>query len=173
MHQRTQVKRWKDAILAIAKEEMAHFISIQNILISLGAPLNFGREDYPFRSDFYPFQFTLEPLTIARPGELATAPSGPRSSAEALYSASLNRYIAAEMPAMDAIAPGDRGLVRSLTQGQQVNRVGRLFERILRLLDTGLNDGDFDGDRLDAQARPQEWGGTGSGGGRFVTSFGR
>jgi hypothetical protein len=29
---------------------------VQNILISLGAPLNFERETYPFRSQFYPFE---------------------------------------------------------------------------------------------------------------------
>jgi len=169
--QRDQVQGWKDVILGIAKEEMAHFISVQNILISLGAPLNFGREDYPFRSDFYPFPFALEPLTIKRPEVIAAALSGPHSSefvARTLFSASLNRYIAAEMPDIGAIAPGDRDLVAKLTHGLQVNRVGRLFERILDLFDAGLEDADFDGDRVEAQAAPREWGGTGIGGGRFA-----
>ena len=41
---------------------MAHFASVQNLLRFIGGPLNFDREDFPFRTDFYPFPFRLEPL---------------------------------------------------------------------------------------------------------------
>lgn len=165
--QRAQVANWKRTILAIAKEEMAHFISVQNILISLGVPLNFSRETYPFRSPFYPFEFTLEPLTIRRRKSLLSAAKAskgdPKKMAQALFSASLNRYIATEMPALDVIPEADRELVRTLTAGEQVNRVGRLFERLLSLFDAGpiggLLDADFDGERLDWQGRDGEWGG--------------
>ncbi|WP_181150028.1 ferritin-like domain-containing protein [Ensifer aridi] len=169
--QQTQVANWKRTILAIAKEEMAHFISVQNILISLGAPLNFARETYPFRSVFYPFEFKLEALTIKRPKPIVVAlkASGkdPAKVAEALFSASLNRYIAAEMPAIDDIPEEDRELVKILTQGEQVNRVGLLFERLLALFDDGpdggLVDADFDSERVDAQGNEKEWGGRDAG----------
>jgi hypothetical protein len=166
--QSAQVANWKRTILAIAKEEMAHFISVQNVLISLGAPLNFAREAYPFRNDFYPFDFKLEPLTIKRRKPLAAAVKASKKDreklAEALFSASLNRYIAAEMPALDQIPAADRALVKALTDGEQVNRVGELFARLLALFDAGANggllDSDFDGERLDAQGDEKQWGGT-------------
>lgn len=67
---------WRSKILNIARQEMGHLITVQNILRELGGPLNFEREDYPFRSDFYPFRFKLEPLSIS----------------------SLAKYVIAEMP---------------------------------------------------------------------------
>jgi rubrerythrin len=162
-----QVANWKRTVLSIAKEEMGHFISVQNILISLGAPLNFAREAYPFRSAFYPFEFKLEPLTIKRRKPLAAAvkasKNDPQKIERALFSASLNRYIAAEMPALELVPAADQELVKSLTQGEEVNRVGLLFKRLLDLFDAGshggLVDADFDAERLDAQGHEQEWGG--------------
>ncbi|MCA6112193.1 ferritin-like protein [Bradyrhizobium cenepequi] len=81
-----------------------------------------------------------------------------------LFSASLNKYIAAEMPALSEIPEADRQLVADLTHGQQVNRVGLLFERLLTLFDAGagggLVDSDFDGARVDSQGHDKEWGGT-------------
>ena len=57
--------RWmQNEVLAIAKEEMGHLITVQNVLRLLGAPLNLDREDYPWGSDFYPFPFSLEPMTL-------------------------------------------------------------------------------------------------------------
>lgn len=56
------VKQWRRAILGIAREEMAHLLTIQNLLHFVGGPLNFEREDFPYRSSLYPFPFRLEPL---------------------------------------------------------------------------------------------------------------
>jgi hypothetical protein len=170
--QSVQVAKWKRDILAIAKEEMAHFISVQNILISLGAPLNFARDTYPIHTQFYPFDLNLEPLTIRRSKLLAADLAAPNMSRErlqaVLFSASLNRYVAAEMPDIGQVPPGDRELVKALTQGEQVNRVGSLYERLLKLFDAGpiggLLDSDFDGERLDLQGGENEWGGTDTGG---------
>lgn len=61
---RDAVARWREVILGIAKEEMGHLITVQNALRLLGAPLNLGRQDPPWDSDFYPFPFMLEPLTL-------------------------------------------------------------------------------------------------------------
>ena len=170
--QSDQVAAWKQTILSIAKEEMAHFVSVQNILLSLGGPLNFEREDYPFRSAFYPFPFRLEPLTIVRRSEGAQKLAAATTAAQehAHPSGSLNRYVAAEMPALDQIDdPNDRALVEELTGRLEVNRVGLLFERLVGMFGGagGLQDSDFDPDRAKAQARPEEWGGTGGAAGSF------
>src|SRR6059058_2028997 len=52
---RDEVEQWRRTILQIARQEMAHLLTVQNILLLLGGPPNFEREDYPFRSDLYPF----------------------------------------------------------------------------------------------------------------------
>ena len=71
------VRRWRSLVLGIAKEEMGHLITVQNLLLLIGGPLHFGREDYPFDvAPIYPFTFELERLTRQ----------------------SLAKYILAEMP---------------------------------------------------------------------------
>ena len=47
--------RWRATITAIAREEMAHLLTEQNLLRFIGGPLNFERQDFPFRSALYPF----------------------------------------------------------------------------------------------------------------------
>jgi hypothetical protein len=58
------IRGWQEVIFGVAKEEMGHLLSVQNVLTLIGAPLNFGREDFPWDSPFYPFPFSLEPLTL-------------------------------------------------------------------------------------------------------------
>jgi hypothetical protein len=116
--QQQAVRDWQATILEIAREEMVHLVSVQNLLQLIGGPLNFEREDFPFRSDLYPFMFHLQPLTRR----------------------SLAKYVAAERPAQIA-KPEDEELFRTVIEPLAreendevpVNRVGALFER-LRLL---------------------------------------
>src|SRR5882724_13325243 len=61
---REMVKRWQDDILAVAKEEMGHLLTVQNILTLIGQPINLGRMDLPWDIPFYPFPFQLEPLSL-------------------------------------------------------------------------------------------------------------
>src|SRR5262245_30233253 len=37
---------WRSTLLQIAREEMGHLMSAQNMLLALGAPMNFEREDF-------------------------------------------------------------------------------------------------------------------------------
>jgi len=104
-HQQT-VERWRSTLLSIAKEEMGHLMTVQNLLLLLGGPLNFEREDFPFRSDFYPFPFRLEPLTKE----------------------SLAKYVLAEKGEEHTV-PEDL-LDRASTIGMPVSRVGALYARI-------------------------------------------
>src|SRR5712691_8044118 len=56
---RREVTQWQEIILGIAKEEMGHLMTVQNLLRCLGGPLNLDREDYPWDYEFYPFPFQL------------------------------------------------------------------------------------------------------------------
>jgi rubrerythrin len=59
---RDSVLEWQQVVLGIAKEEMGHLVTVQNVLKLLGGP-HLDREDYPSVSSFYPYAFTLEPVS--------------------------------------------------------------------------------------------------------------
>lgn len=61
--QRAHVQRWQTLLLGIAREEMGHFITVQNVLKLIGGALNLERNDFPWDLPFYPFPFALEPLS--------------------------------------------------------------------------------------------------------------
>jgi hypothetical protein len=63
------VRAWQETILGIAKEEMGHLVTVQNLLTALSAPLNFNREEFPHDTVLYPFGFRLQRVTL---GSLAT-----------------------------------------------------------------------------------------------------
>ena len=58
------MRAWQETILGIAKEEMGHLITVQNLLTVLGAARQFDRDDYPNISPLYPFGFRLEPISL-------------------------------------------------------------------------------------------------------------
>jgi hypothetical protein len=73
---RPMVQRWQKSILSIAKEEMGHLLTVQNLLTLVGAPINLYRENFPWDSEYYPFKFVMQKFSLA----------------------SLEDYIYAEMP---------------------------------------------------------------------------
>lgn len=138
-------EEWRVEILRIAREEMAHLLSVQNLLRVLGGPLNFEREDFPFNV-LYPFPFRLEPFTLK----------------------SIARYVLAEMPDPSTIPPElgfDVAQVKRDAQvtepGEMVNRVGALFAKLLELVDklvdhSSDDPGDFRPETRNLQAHRDE-----------------
>ncbi|MGW1992181.1 ferritin-like domain-containing protein [Embleya sp. NPDC001921] len=138
---REPVRRWQEIILGIAKEEMGHLVTVQNLLTALGAPLNLDREDYPWGSAFYPFPFALRRLTAG----------------------SLAGYICAESPADWAGEEADAIREAAAAQspdGTPVNRVGALYERLDAILADRdrMPDALFQERTLPYQASWDEWG---------------
>jgi hypothetical protein len=139
------VRGWRATLLGIAREEMGHLITVQNLLRLIGGPLNLEREDYPFRSGLYPFHFRLEPLSKV----------------------SLAKYVVAEMPLL-ADAPAEIREIQQRATGANeipVNRVGALYVRIARLFSPPSDDGyphladeDFVSGIPGYQAHYAEWG---------------
>jgi rubrerythrin len=72
---------WRKTLLIIAKQEMGHLITVQNLLLSLGTAVHFDREDFPLHPALYPFPVLLEPLSQE----------------------SLAKYVVAEMPMLESI----------------------------------------------------------------------
>lgn len=131
---------FREILVGIAREEMGHLIGVQNLLLSLGGPLSFERDDQPF-NDFYPFPFTLEPFSLKTVAE----------------------YVLVEMPDIKQIPPDlgfdfeqvkqDAGVAQS---GEVINRVGLLYELLGRLVQQ-LDESHFHQDSVNWQATPQEW----------------
>ena len=134
-----QARAWQETILGIAKEEMAHLVTVQNLLVALGGPVGFERDDYPNPSPFYPFGFQLRPAGL-----------------EAVAT-----YVCAESPADWEGAEADEIMELARADvGAPVNRVGELFAEIARVLGDPelVPDDAFDPASRDFQATWDEWG---------------
>jgi hypothetical protein len=135
------VNEWRKTILGIAREEMGHLITVQNMLHAIGGPLTFQREDFPFDSQLYPFNFSLEKLTKK----------------------SLAKYVVAEMPSEDFLKAQLPGLlkeiqpIKELAKRKNINRVGVIYEKLIGLMDS-LDPADFLGDSGSFQSSHAAWG---------------
>lgn len=117
------VQKWKKTILEIAREEMGHLVTVQNLLSLIGGPLCLEREDYPIHdAELLPFPFQLEPLTKI----------------------SLGRYVLAEMPSEQVLRKLDLedeiGKIKEKVQAaddSKVRRVGLIYDAIASLLTFG------------------------------------
>jgi ferritin-like protein len=114
---RQDVLDWQRIILGIAKEEMGHLITVQNVLKLLGGPLHLDREDFPWISAFYPYRFHLEPASLG----------------------SLAKYVVAESPEIwpANVAVEEREKIIALAHmdaEQAVARVGTLYHSIIGIL---------------------------------------
>jgi len=141
--QQAQVMEWQKTILGIAKEEMGHFMTVQNILRLLGGELNLDRQDFPWDIPFYPYDFALEPLTRA----------------------SLAKYIFAESPSKwpDGLSQEERKEIEAavhMTPEEMPHRVGELYDLMIDLLSDSqaLPDSLFRGETFAYQASWDEWG---------------
>lgn len=144
------ILNWRDSIKRIATQEMGHLITVQNLLLSLGGAITMDREEFPYRSDFYPFPFCLEPLTRD----------------------SLAKYVSAEAPMPEIIATLPEAIKTIAIEAQvraqridgvgEINRVGALYAKIGKLIRDQLTDADFQLHTVNTfQARPDDLGGEG------------
>ena len=150
-----RVRTWRDFMLTVAKEEMGHLLTVQNVLCLLGGPISFDRHDLPWNSPFLPFQFHLMPASTE----------------------SLSCYVYAEMPdnfaALKAPRPGSRAaeflrddknrilaVVKKLSNGTTTMPVGKIYERIIEIVNNPawIRDSDFRADTYPVQASWDDWG---------------
>ena len=122
---------WSRALAKIAKEEMGHLLTVQNILRALRAPLNLEREDFPFRSKLYPFPYRLERLTRMSLAKYVLAEMPPEGVPE-------NVLPATEKEQLVQLASLDNG-------GGGINQVGLLYDTIRHAL-TQLTPDQFHAD---------------------------
>jgi ferritin-like protein len=148
---------WRQNILKVAREEMAHLATVQNLLTLIGGPVTFDREDFPNASGMYPFPFTLEPLTKR----------------------SVGRYVLAEVPGDDVL--DKLGLLKEVQAIEayvdsdglrdKVHRVGILYSKVKEYFlfpklqedptaphPPFIPSSDIRAESIRFQVRPEEWG---------------
>ena len=132
---------WGGTILKIAREEMGHLLTVQNLLLALRGPLTFEREDFPFRTEYYPFPFMLEPLTKD----------------------SLAKYVATERPMNTGLPTDELQEILDRATGANnslpINRVGPLYKTLIRKVEA-LDPGEFEfgtAGTLQADPNLEEW----------------
>ncbi len=135
----------QNELLQIAREEMGHLMTVQNLLRVIGAPLTLSRGDGPFNSTLLPFRFRLEKLSLG----------------------SLAKYVTAERPIKlpDDFPNDDRWTARKIywqaayaNDGIPVKQVGGLFSDILWMIKHKLKPSDFRSDSQEFQGAEQDWG---------------
>jgi hypothetical protein len=153
------VRQWQELILTVAREEMGHLLTVQNLLLLVGGPVWFNRPDFPWDTPFYPFPFRLEPLSKE----------------------SLACYIFAEMPHnfeyleshrddsiwgdrarhfIDHDVPFIKKTVKRWVEKDQAKPVGDVYQVILDIVANPecLADSDFRPESYPLQASWDDWG---------------
>ena len=134
---------WRKKIVDVAKEEMGHLLTVQNVLRFIGGPLHFIREHFPYLSVLYPFPFTLQKLTRAV----------------------LAKYVFAESPPTvpeQIISKEDQAAIAKLAMGDAqvgVNHVGALYATIIDRLRNFAGPFQTDSALWQTSANDAEWNG--------------
>jgi rubrerythrin len=138
------IRQVRELLTEIAREEMAHLVTVQNLLHLLGGAVNLNREHSPYASQIYPFRFKLEPLSLD----------------------SLAKYVTAESPQQlpPELPEADKQLLEKIRQdavrsndGHEVHHVGPIFQRLAYLVENVLADEDFQLDTFGRQAKAGDW----------------
>jgi hypothetical protein len=101
---------WKTQLRLVAREEMAHLVTVQNLLLALGAEPHLNRGPIHRREDELPLPFRLEPLSRR----------------------SLGKFVLFESPTDDQISKADKDVMKLIRKGlgvksSRVLRVGKIY----------------------------------------------
>lgn len=176
---RTLVEGWRASILSVAREEMGHLLTVQNLLVLLGAPISFDREMMPWDHEFYPFPFSLEPLSLEtlQCFIYAEMPRLAEITHNKTYTEMPKLVALAAGKRRDKVAPSSIGpqeewecvqeVTRELTKrfgadkiNVDLHQVGELYHQIIELISDRqkIPDSAFNEASYDMQADWDDWG---------------
>lgn len=165
---REMVARWRKSILSVAREEMGHFVTVQNVLLLLSAPLNMTRQDFPWDVAYVPFPFMLEPLTLDSVAAYlyAEMPSDEelkqqRKSGNRRYREFLKREkVGAKQAKSQKQDVEDMVKARTAKAGRKPHRVDIIYEKIIKLISCRerIPDSAFRDETFTSQATWDDWG---------------
>jgi hypothetical protein len=152
--QRQKVGEWRNLLLTVAKEEMGHLLTVQNLLCLLGGPVCFKRSNFPTDTPYLPFPFRLEPVSTKSLAWYVYA-EAPEDWQTLLRTHSRNRRMRVEEDIrMVAKMVGDEVVAG------HAHTVGQVYGRILDVIsDTArIPDSAFRADTYAHQASWDDWG---------------
>jgi hypothetical protein len=147
--QAEMIARWQRSILNIAREEMGHLLTVQNILALLGAPPNFNRGETPFDAAVSPIPFVLAPLTREVAASFTYAEMSPEC------------HDAEHKESIELITEETLKLARSLGQKKiRPEPVGILYREIIKVIgdEACIPDSDLHELSYETQASWDDWG---------------
>lgn len=164
----TSENSWYHVLLGIAREEMGHLMTVQNLLLLLRLPPNLEREDFPTRKNLYPFPLRLERLSQESLAKyvVAEAPVDARDIDDIIEKA---QGAAGTMINHVGILYGLLGLVFASPQDVEAGGSGsEEWDEMVRHIakaayqqappeDWHLPDSAFDPNSLEQQAEPSDW----------------
>jgi hypothetical protein len=157
---REMVRCWQEDILAVAKEEMGHLLTVQNILMLIGAPINLDRQDLPWDIPFHPGTFRLERLTLDSVASYVFAEMPTIAELDALIQETppcdelLGRYKRFRETDLEQIE------IMVRTRDSSPHRVGDLYLQLVKLVEEPhhIPDSVFQEWTLAHQATADDWG---------------
>lgn len=153
------VRRWQELILTVAREEMGHLLTVQNLLCFVGGPVSFNREEFPWDTPFYPFPFMLEPLSRESLAAYVFAEMpGNFETLEKLYANSPKGSDAQHFEQVDI--PFIEATVRKWVDNYGAHPVGEVYGIITDIIKNPdlIPDSDFRPDSYPLQASWDDWG---------------
>ncbi|MBV8106904.1 MAG: nuclear transport factor 2 family protein [Hyphomicrobiales bacterium] len=158
---RKMIESWRHNLLAVAREEMGHLLTVQNLLLLLGAPAALARDSSVWAQNYYPYPFSLDPLTLD----------------------TLACFVYAEMPDIDPDTDIDDAELKALLKDViarvekrlndphhrlpdgrvmllDAHRVGALYQQIIDVIGNPklIPDSAFDESSYEFQASWDQWG---------------
>jgi Ferritin-like len=154
--ERKKVAEWRNLILSVAKEEMGHLLTVQNVMCLLGGQMELVRENYPLDSAFYPFEFSLEPLSIGSLACYAYAEMGDEPPGEPAFQDELQKLVRKHLQERARKSKKKPKQVR----GASAHKVGKLYQRISEILGNPklIPDSLLQENSVPFQAYADEWG---------------
>ena len=154
------VRKWQDLILTVAREEMGHLLTVQNLLCLVGGPVSFNREEFPWDTPFYPFPFKLEPLSKASLAAyiFAEMPDNFEYLERHYYAKSVGGARAKHFVKHDI--PFIEKTVKSWVRECDARPVGAVYQLILAIISDPkrIPDTDFRPETYPLQASWDDWG---------------
>ncbi|MBV9236209.1 MAG: hypothetical protein JOZ94_10295, partial [Xanthobacteraceae bacterium] len=120
-----QAQGWRKTMLTIAREEMGHLLTVQNILTLMGAGFNLDRGDYPWDVPFEACPFRLERLSRGSLACYAYAEMSPGDELKEEFSdikTDAEEHVKQKSPDGQIVSAG------------HVGHVGILYDRVIRIL---------------------------------------
>jgi hypothetical protein len=153
------VRQWQNLILTVAREEMGHLLTVQNLLCFVGGPVSFNREEFPWDTPFYPFPFMLEPLSRESLAAYVFAEMpGNFETLEKLYANSRKSTAARHFEQVDI--PFIEATMKKWVGSDSAHPVGEVYGLITDIIKNPdlIPDSDFRPDSYVVQASWDDWG---------------